>query len=121
MNLVWSFSKRTFVLKTVRGVLDTQAMGGGGLLGAVRCQRPGQKRSWPESVVQAEKQVVLVNEQAKTKTALIKLFAEVKNSKTPRVVEPSVTDTDEIARLIRFPGWQYTKAGEREGQKTSAG
>jgi hypothetical protein len=43
--------------------------------------------------------------------------AEVKNGKTPMVIERIVTDIDEIVRLVRFPGWQNTKAGEREVQK----
>lgn len=33
------------------------------------------------------------------------------------VVERIVTDIDAIVRLVRFPGWQNTKAGEREVQK----
>lgn len=68
-------------------------------------------------VVQAEKQVDPVDEQAKAKAALTELFAEVKNGKTPMVIERIVTDIDEIVRLVRFPGWQNTKAGEREVQK----
>jgi type I restriction enzyme, R subunit len=28
-----------------------------------------------------------------------------------------VTDIDEIVRLVRFPGWQGTQAGEREVKK----
>ena len=28
-----------------------------------------------------------------------------------------MTDIDEIVRLVRFPGWQSTKAGEREVQR----
>ncbi|MCF4113316.1 MULTISPECIES: type I restriction endonuclease subunit R [Dethiosulfovibrio] len=68
-------------------------------------------------VVQAEKQVDPVDEQAKAKAALTELFAEVKSGKTPMVVERIVTDIDEIVRLVRFPGWQNTKAGEREVQK----
>ncbi len=70
-----------------------------------------------KEVVQAEKQVDPVDEQAKAKAALTDLFAEVKNGKTPMVVERIVTDIDEIVRLVRFPGWQNTKAGEREVQK----
>ena len=70
-----------------------------------------------KEVVQAEKQVDPVDEQAKAKAALTELFAEVKNGKTPMVVERIVTDIDEIVRLVRFPGWQSTKAGEREVQK----
>jgi len=58
-----------------------------------------------------------VDEQANAKTALTELFAEVKNGDTPMVVERIVTDIDEIVRLVRFPGWQNTKAGEREVQK----
>lgn len=70
-----------------------------------------------KEVVEAEKQVNPVDEQAKAKAALTELFAEVKNGKTPMVVERIVTDIDEIVRLVRFPGWQNTKAGEREVQK----
>ncbi len=70
-----------------------------------------------KEVVQAEKQVDPVDEEAKAKAALTELFAEVKNGKTPMVVERIVTDIDEIVRLVRFPGWQNTKAGERGVQK----
>ncbi|MDQ7835589.1 MAG: HsdR family type I site-specific deoxyribonuclease [Humidesulfovibrio sp.] len=70
-----------------------------------------------KEVVQAEKQVDPVDEQAKAKAALTELFAEVKNGKTPMMIERIVTDIDEIVRLVRFPGWQNTKAGEREVQK----
>ncbi len=70
-----------------------------------------------KEVVQAEKQVDPVDEQAKAKAALTDLFVEVKNGNTPMVVERIVTDIDEIVRLVRFPGWQNTKAGEREVQK----
>lgn len=70
-----------------------------------------------KEVVQAEKQVDPVDKQAKAKAALTELFAELKNGKTPMVVERIVTDIDEIVRLVRFPGWQNTKAGEREVQK----
>ena len=70
-----------------------------------------------KDVLQAEKQVFPVDEQSKAKTALTELLAEVKNVKTPMVVERIVTDIDEIVRLVRFPGWQSTKVGEREVQK----
>lgn len=43
--------------------------------------------------------------------------SEVKNGQTPVVVERIVADIDGIVRLVRFPGWQDTKAGEREVQK----
>ncbi|GAB7079135.1 type I restriction endonuclease subunit R [Megalodesulfovibrio paquesii] len=70
-----------------------------------------------KEVVQAEKQVDPVDEQAKAKAALTELFVEVKNGQTPVMVERIVADIDEIVRLVRFPGWQNTKAGEREVQK----
>ncbi|ABA90158.1 type I restriction-modification system, restriction subunit [Syntrophotalea carbinolica DSM 2380] len=70
-----------------------------------------------KEVVQAEKQVDPVDEQAKAKAALTELFAEVKSGKTPVVVERVVNDIDEIVRMVRFPGWQNTHAGEREVQK----
>ncbi|WP_296638394.1 hypothetical protein [Thiobacillus sp. 65-1402] len=33
------------------------------------------------------------------------------------MVERVVNDIDEIVRLVRFPGWQGTLAGEREVKK----
>ncbi|NUM34255.1 MAG: HsdR family type I site-specific deoxyribonuclease [Candidatus Brocadiae bacterium] len=68
-------------------------------------------------VVEAEKQASPAEEQSKAKAALTELFSEVKNAQTPVVVDRMVNDIDEIVRLIRFPGWQTTKAGEREVQK----
>jgi type I restriction enzyme R subunit len=70
-----------------------------------------------KEVVQAEKQVDPVDERSKAKAALTELFAEVRDGKTPVMVERIVTDIDEIVRLVRFPGWQNTKGGEREVQK----
>ena len=70
-----------------------------------------------KEVVQAEQQVDPVDEQAKAKAALTELFTEAKNGQTPVVVERIVTDIDGIVRLVRFPGWQGTHAGEREVQK----
>lgn len=70
-----------------------------------------------KEVVAAEKGVAPVDEQAKAKAALTELFAEVRNGETPVLVERVVTDIDEIVRLVRFPGWQSTKSGEREVQK----
>jgi type I restriction enzyme R subunit len=51
------------------------------------------------------------------KAALTELFQQVRNEKTPVVVERVVADIDEIVRLVRFPGWQSTAAGEREVKK----
>ena len=70
-----------------------------------------------KEVVQAEKRVDPVDEQTKAKAALSELFVEVKTGQTPVVVERIVSDIDEIVRLVRFPGWQNTKTGEREIQK----
>lgn len=70
-----------------------------------------------KEVVEAEKQIDPEDEQDKAKAALTELFQEVKNGKTPVMVERIVADIDEIVRLVRFPGWQSTKAGEREVQK----
>ena len=41
----------------------------------------------------------------------------MKNAETPIMVERVVDDIDEIVRLVRFPGWQNTHAGEREVKK----
>jgi len=68
-------------------------------------------------VVQAEHRVDPADEQDRAKAALTELFSEVKTGETPVVVERIVADIDEIVRLVRFPGWQNTKAGEREVQK----
>jgi type I restriction enzyme R subunit len=66
-----------------------------------------------KEVVQAEKQVEPVDEQAKAKSALTELFREVKTGNTPVVVERIVADIDEIVRQVRFPEWQATLKGER--------
>ena len=68
-------------------------------------------------VLQAENKVDPVDEQTKAKAALTELFAEAKTDNTPVMVERIVNDIDEIVRLVRFPGWQDTNAGEREVQK----
>lgn len=70
-----------------------------------------------KDVVEAEQEVDPEDEQDKAKAALSELFAEAKSEDTPVVVERIVTDIDEIVRLVRFPGWQSTNAGEREVQK----
>lgn len=70
-----------------------------------------------KEVVAAEQQVDPEDEQDKAKAALTELFAEVKGKATPVVVERLAGDVDEIVRMVRFPGWQNTKAGEREVQK----
>lgn len=58
-----------------------------------------------------------VDEQARTKAALTELFAETRNGDTPVIVERIAADIDNLVRIVRFPGWQGTKAGKREVQK----
>lgn len=70
-----------------------------------------------KEVVEAEQEVDPEDDQDKAKAALSELFAEAKSEDTPVVVERIVNDIDEIVRLVRFPGWQNTNAGEREVQK----
>ena len=70
-----------------------------------------------KDVVEAEKHTTPEEEQNQAKNALTELFANAKTEKTPVMVERLVNDIDEIVRLVRFPGWQQTTAGEREVQK----
>ena len=68
-------------------------------------------------VVQAEKEIPPEEDEDRGKAALTALFEEVRNSETPIIVERLVAKIDEIVRLVRFPGWQNTSAGEREVKK----
>ncbi len=68
--------------------------------------------------VQAEKEVLTQQEQKTAKTALTELFLEMRTNQTPAVVERIVNDIDNIVKVVRFPGWQTTQAGEREVQKS---
>ena len=70
-----------------------------------------------KETLQAEKDTPPEEDEYLGKAALTELFNEVKTSATPIIVERVVTDIDEIVRHVRFPGWQGTKAGEREVQK----
>ena len=65
-------------------------------------------------VVAAEQAAEPIGDEALGKAALTELFQEVKNDKTPIMVERVVNDIDEIVRYVRFDGWQDTHAGERE-------
>ncbi len=62
----------------------------------------------------AEKDNPVEKDEDRGKAALTELFTEVRNDQTPKMVERIVNDIDEIVRLVRFPGWQQTSAGERE-------
>ncbi len=70
-----------------------------------------------KEVVEAKKKVDPEEERDKGKAALTELFMEVRNEKTPIMVEWVVNDIDEIVRYVRFPDWQQTIAGEREVQR----
>jgi len=65
-------------------------------------------------VVEAERTSEPIAEEELGKAALTELFEEAKNDETPIMVERVVNDIDEIVRIVRFPGWQSTHAGERE-------
>jgi type I restriction enzyme R subunit len=68
-------------------------------------------------LVATEKETPPEEDEDRGKAALTELFEQARNEKTPVVVERVVADIDEIVRLVRFPGWQQTSAGEREVKK----
>jgi type I restriction enzyme R subunit len=68
-------------------------------------------------LVATEKETPPAEDEDRGKAALTELFQQVKSANTPVVVERIVADIDEIVRLVRFPGWQQTAAGEREVKK----
>ncbi len=70
-----------------------------------------------KETLQAEKEVPPEEDEDRGKAALTELFNEVKTAETPIMVERVVADIDEIVRIVRFPGWQGTQAGEREVKK----
>ena len=67
--------------------------------------------------LQAEKETPPEEDEDRGRAALTELFNEVRTAETPIMVERVVADIDEIVRLVRFPGWQGTQAGEREVKK----
>jgi type I restriction enzyme R subunit len=71
-----------------------------------------------KETVQAEKDLQQEVQELSPKAALTELFLELKTDQTPAVVERIVSDIDQIVRVVRFPGWQSTSAGEREVQKS---
>jgi type I restriction enzyme, R subunit len=73
-----------------------------------------QLLSIARDVVAAEREMPPAEEEDRGKAALTELFQQVRNEKTPVMVERIVGDIDGIVRLVRFPGWQKTSAGERE-------
>jgi type I restriction enzyme R subunit len=71
-----------------------------------------------KETILAEKELEAEIQDKSPKAALSELFLELKTDQTPAVVERIVTDIDSIVRIVRFPGWQQTAAGEREVQKS---
>ena len=70
-----------------------------------------------KDVVAAEKEDETEEERRGAKSALTELFMEIRTDQTPAIVERIVNDIDEIVKIVRFPGWQSTAAGEREVKK----
>jgi type I restriction enzyme R subunit len=52
-----------------------------------------------------------------SKEALTKLFEEARVEKTPIIIKQIVQGIDEVVKVTRFDGWQWTISGEREIQK----
>ncbi|MGK0316436.1 MAG: type I restriction enzyme R subunit [Saprospiraceae bacterium] len=71
-----------------------------------------------KETVQAERELQEEIQNISPKAALTELFLELKTNSTPAVVERIVNDIDAIVRVVSFPGWQQTSAGEREVQKS---
>ena len=67
--------------------------------------------------IQAEKQEEHIEVRKTGMEALTDLFLELRTDDTPAVVGRIVADIDSIVKIVRFPGWQSTNAGEREVQK----
>ncbi|WP_295437862.1 HsdR family type I site-specific deoxyribonuclease [uncultured Thiodictyon sp.] len=72
-------------------------------------------------LVAAEKETPPAQDEDRGRAALTELFQEVRDPATPVVVERLVDDIDQIVRIVRFPGWQQTSAGEREVKKALRG
>jgi len=70
--------------------------------------------SLAQDLVAAENDTPPEEDEDRGKAALTELFQQVRTEKTPVIVERIVADIDEIVRVVRFPGWQQTSAGERE-------
>jgi type I restriction enzyme R subunit len=70
--------------------------------------------SLARDLVAAENDTPQEEDEDRGKAALTELFQQVRTDSTPVIVERVVADIDEIVRLVRFPGWQQTSAGERE-------
>jgi type I restriction enzyme, R subunit len=67
-----------------------------------------------KDTLKVEKNIESKEKRVDAKAVLTELFLEIKTDKTPAIVERIVNDIDEIVKIVRFPGWQSTAAGERE-------
>jgi type I restriction enzyme R subunit len=67
-----------------------------------------------KETLQSEKEIKEKSPQA----ALTDLFVELKSDQTPAVVGRIVNDIDSIVKIVRFPNWQNSNAGQREVQKS---
>lgn len=72
-------------------------------------------------LVAAERETPPEQDEDRGKAALTALFEEARGPGTPVIVERVVNDIDAIVRLVRFPGWQNTSAGEQEVKKALRG
>ena len=70
-----------------------------------------------KETLQTRKEVLAEEDEDRGMAALTELCNEVKTAETPIMVERVVADIDEIVRLVRFPDWQSTQAGEHEVEK----
>jgi type I restriction enzyme R subunit len=68
-------------------------------------------------LLEAERATPPAEDENRGKAALTELFEQVRTAETPIIVERLVANIDEIVRVVRFPGWQGTSAGEREVRK----
>jgi len=65
-------------------------------------------------IVEKERNTPIEVVQGRGRAALTELFNELKDKKTPIIVERVVADIDDIVQKVRFENWQKTEAGERE-------
>jgi type I restriction enzyme R subunit len=65
-----------------------------------------------KQVLEEEKKVDQPEKVRNGKSALTELFEEVKSKNMQIIVERIVEDIDKVVMIVRFDGWQTTKAGE---------
>ena len=74
--------------------------------------------SLAKEVLKAERKVDPDDERKKAKAALTELFHDTKKDSTPVMIERIVNDIDEVVRMVRFDGWQWTTAGKKEVKRS---